>query len=141
MPVCDEDTHSGTSHHAYQEDARMARGKLLNNTGALLMAGAGAVVLRKPMMAVAVTNLEPRNAAGHGELRAIYGGFLLALGAQALITQKPEHFRALRLAWGAAAGGRTLSMIADRKNISPLNIGAVAVEAGMAALFLAPQED
>lgn len=118
----------------------MARGKLLNNAGALLMAGAGAVVLRKPMMAVAVTNLEPRNAAGHGELRAIYGGFLLALGTQALITQKPEHFRALGMAWAAAAGGRVVSMVADRKNITPLNMGAAVGEVGMAALFLAKHD-
>ncbi len=108
----------------------------LNNAGALITAGLGVMGLVRPSAASEFTSLEPRGKIGVSEIRATYGGFFLALGAWALYTQSEAAFTVAGVAWLGAAGGRVVSVVADR-SLEPKNFGGIVFEAVIGLFLLA----
>jgi hypothetical protein len=109
----------------------------LHNLGALITFGLGLMAIIRPSSAAALTGLTPTDPLGMSETRATFGGFFLALGALALLSQHPWTFIVVGTGWGGAAVGRLISVFVD-KSRSPKNLGAVAFEAGVATLLLIP---
>jgi hypothetical protein len=109
---------------------------LLGNAGALATAALGALALIRPAAAAAFASIQPVGVIGISEVRATYGGLFLALGGYALASQAPAAFFVAGLAWLGAAGGRCVSVLADRST-SPKNLGGVVFEAVIGALLLA----
>jgi hypothetical protein len=108
---------------------------LLNNGGALVTTGLGALALVRPSAAAAFTSVAPQGLVGVSEIRATYGGFFAALGAAALWSQTPAVFSVVGLAWAGAALGRLLSVVVDRST-SAKNLGGVLFEGAIATLLL-----
>ena len=110
---------------------------VLNNLGALVTSGLGAMALIRPSAAAAFASIRPEGLLGVSEIRATYGGLFAALGAYAILCQRPEVFAVAGVAWIGAALGRTLSVAVDR-NAAPKNLGGIAFEAAIGFLLLAP---
>lgn len=107
----------------------------LGNFGAAVTAGLGGMGLLRPSAAAAFTSMAPVGRVGVSEIRATYGGFFLALGGYALLSQEPIAFVAAGLAWLGAAGGRLLSVVVDRSTEAK-NLGGIVFEAAIGALLL-----
>jgi hypothetical protein len=103
--------------------------------GAAITAALGVLALVRPHAAASFTSVRPSGPVGVSELRATYGGFFLALGAFALFAGSGPVYRALGLAWAAAAGARLLSVFVDGSR-SGRNLGGIAFEGLIAALLL-----
>lgn len=110
----------------------------LHNLGALITFGLGLMAIIRPSAAAAFTSLQPVGDLGTSEIRATYGGFFLALGALALLSQHDWAFIAAGTGWAGAALGRIVSVFVD-KSRSPKNIGGIVFEAAIASLLLVPK--
>jgi len=106
---------------------------MLASLGAVITAALGLMGLLRPSAAAAFTSMEPKGRLGVSEIRATYGGLFLAMGAYALWAQSPIAFAVLAAAWGGAALGRLVSVVADASR-APQNFGGIAFEAGIALL-------
>jgi len=105
--------------------------------GAVITFGLGMLGLLNPLAAARFTSLEPKGKVGLSEIRATYGGLFAALGLAALLMPGSASHQVVGFAWAGAAIGRSGSVIVDR-SLSPKNFGGILMEAGIAALFLAP---
>jgi hypothetical protein len=109
----------------------------IESAGALVTIGLGMLGLVRPLAAAKLVGIEPIGTLGVSEVRATYGGLFTALGLCALVAQSPVVFTVVGLGWAGIAAGRLVSVFADR-SFSPTNLGGLAMEAGLAALLLAP---
>lgn len=90
--------------------------------------GFGLFALLAPERAAGGVGLQLADAGAHGEIRAIYGGMMLAMGlvtAGALVWNRPDWLLALGLVWCGLVLGRLVSVIADGPARLTLVIGAV----------------
>ncbi len=110
---------------------------LLHNLGAASSLALGLVGALRPRLAAKITSLEPVGALGLSEIRATYGGLFTALGGLAIVSQESGAFLVAGIAWAGIAAGRRASVFVDESR-SPRNLGALAVEAVVAGLFLFP---
>ena len=113
----------------------MAYALLLNNVGAIITTALGLMGLLLPAKAAQLTSIQPQGLLGTSEIRATYGGFFMALGAYAFYAQTDAVFAVAGVAWLGAAGGRLLSVVADR-SVAPKNFGAIAFEATVGGLLI-----
>ncbi len=116
----------------------MELGPSLHNLGALITAGLGLAALLRPDWAASFVRVRPDGPLGHSELRATYGGLFAALGAFCIYGQDPVAFAVLGAGWLGAAGGRIFSIARDPGTREARNFAAVAFEAALAGLLLAP---
>lgn len=97
----------------------------------------GLYALARPGPAARLMKLVPEAPAARGEIRAVYGGLVLALGALMIAAPWSPHGRgwllAFSCAFAALAVGRVLSLLLD--GLSPYTGAAAALE-GLAAGFL-----
>lgn len=94
---------------------------------ALLTIGVGAWALIWPTRIVGFIGLEPTGPRGITELRAVLGGFFIALGAAPLLLGSPDTFRMLGIAYLVVAVVRTASMFLD-KSVVTSNVVSIAFE-------------
>lgn len=87
----------------------------------------GLVSLLRPRSVTGFTGLSPSGPRGVTEIRAVLGGFFVALGAVPLILDTPDTYRMLGITYLVVAVVRTVSMIFD-KSIEQSNIISVVVE-------------
>lgn len=88
----------------------------------------GVIGLFLPQQITGFIGLESPGGRGITELRAVLGGFFIALGAAPFILkQAPETYRMLGIAYLVVAVVRTVSMFIDDSVVSS-NIISVAVE-------------
>lgn len=82
-------------------------------TAATLMAlfGVGAIMRPASLKAVGVSADSPL---GTSEIRAVFGGMFVALGAACLITRDPLVFAVVGSAWLADLGVRAVAVFVDR---------------------------
>jgi hypothetical protein len=109
-------------------------------TAAAGFTGFGAACLVRPKSMLERVDVRARSAKGHTELRAMYGGLELGLGAFfAAAAAKPEWMRpallAQALGLGAMAGSRLAGIVRDRPAGSLMK-ALVAAELATAALGL-----
>jgi len=87
----------------------------------------GLVSLIRPRSVTGFTGLSASGPRGITEIRAVLGGFFIALGAIPLILNVPETYQMLGITYLAVAVVRTASMIID-KSVVQSNIISVVVE-------------
>jgi hypothetical protein len=87
----------------------------------------GLVSLIRPRSILGFTGLSPAGPRGITEIRAILGGFFVALGAVPLILDVPATYKMLGVTYLVVAVVRTASMIID-KSVEQSNIISVVVE-------------
>ena len=87
----------------------------------------GLVSLVWPRSVQGFTGLSVPGPRGITEIRAVLGGFFIALGAAPLILKAPATYRMLGIAYLAVAAVRTISMFVDRSVVQS-NIISLAVE-------------
>jgi len=99
----------------------------INTLGAIITLGLGLAGLFAPHAVARFCSLTPDDERGVSEIRALFGGFLVALGAVAILAQDAAVFRAIAIAWFGAAGARTLSVVRDDSR-STGNLASIAAE-------------
>jgi len=87
----------------------------------------GLVSLIWPRSVQGFTGLSAPGPRGITEIRAVLGGFFIALGAAPLILNAPAAYRMLGIAYLAVAAVRAVSMFMD-KSVVQSNIISLAVE-------------
>ena len=87
----------------------------------------GLVSLIWPRSVTGFTGLNPVGGRGVTEIRAVLGGFFVALGAAPLFLKTPEAYRMLGIAYLVVAVVRAASMVID-KSVVQSNIISVVVE-------------
>lgn len=89
--------------------------------------GAGLLSLFRPSLVTSFTGLRPQGARGITEIRAVFGGLLVGMGAFPLIVGAPVTYRMLGVMYLAIAFVRLASMVIDR-SIERTNLISLAVE-------------
>lgn len=87
----------------------------------------GAVSLIWPKGVRGFTGLEVQGPRGITEIRAILGGFFIALGVTPLVLKAPETYHMLGITYLVVAGVRTVSMFADG-SVESSNLISIAAE-------------
>jgi hypothetical protein len=87
----------------------------------------GLVSLIRPRSVTGFTGLSASGPRGITEIRAVLGGFFVALGAIPLILNVPETYQMLGITYLVVAVVRTASMIID-KSVMQSNIISVVAE-------------
>ena len=87
----------------------------------------GLVSLIRPRSVTGFTGLSASGPRGITEIRAVLGGFFVALGAIPLILNVPETYQMLGITYLVVAVVRTASMIIDR-SVMQSNIISVVAE-------------
>ncbi len=95
----------------------------------------GAVSLFKPESVTGFTGLRPEGGRGITEIRAVLGGFFIALGAAPLLLNSPIAYMMLGIAYLVVALVRGISMFVD-KSISQSNIISLIVEIIFGAILV-----
>jgi hypothetical protein len=98
--------------------------KVIASIGTILT---GLVSLLRPRSVTGFTGLSAAGPRGITEIRAVLGGFFVALGAVPLALQHPATYQMLGITYLVVAATRTASMIAD-KSVERSNVISVAVE-------------
>jgi hypothetical protein len=87
----------------------------------------GLVSLLRPRSVTGFTGLSAAGPRGITEIRAVLGGFFVALGAVPLIHGEPATYQMLGITYLVVAATRSASMAID-KSVERSNIISVAVE-------------
>ena len=108
--------------------------------GAALFAAMGVGALARPDLVLGQFGLRNLSAAARSEVRAVYGGFGLAMAALLLFAARTPPLRegvatTLAVALFGMAAGRVVSAIADRR-IDAAPLAWLAVELAAGALLL-----
>lgn len=101
--------------------------KTLHIIAALGTVLTGLFAMFRPRSITGFTGVEARSSRGITEIRAVFGGFFLALGIAPLILQSATAYLMLGIAYLVVAGVRTISMFVD-KSLDQSNIISVAIE-------------
>lgn len=95
----------------------------------------GLVSLFKPESVTGFTGLRPEGGRGITEIRAVLGGFFIALGAAPLLLNSPIAYMMLGIAYLVVALVRGISIFVD-KSISQSNIISLIVEIIFGAILV-----
>jgi hypothetical protein len=101
--------------------------KVLQIIAAIGTIATGFVSLLWPNSVRGFTGLSPDGGRGITEIRAVLGGFFIALGAAPLILNEPAAYRMLGIAYLAVAVVRGISMFVD-ESVVQSNIISLVVE-------------
>ena len=101
--------------------------RILQIMAAMGTIATGLVSLIRPRSVTGFTGLSASGPRGITEIRAVLGGFFVALGAIPLILNVPETYQMLGITYLVVAVVRTASMIID-KSVMQSNIISVIAE-------------
>jgi hypothetical protein len=87
----------------------------------------GLFSLIKPEAVIGFTGLRPEGGRGITEIRAVLGGFFIALGAAPLVLNSPVAYMMLGIAYLGVAIVRGVSMVVD-KSVTQSNVISLIVE-------------
>ena len=97
----------------------------------------GLIALIKPGSISGFTGLRPEGGRGLTEIRAVLGGFFIALGAAPLFLNSPAAYTMLGIAYLGIAIVRGISMFAD-KSVVRSNIISLVVEIIFGIILVLP---
>ena len=101
--------------------------KILQILAALGTLITGLLALLRPKSIKGFTGLNAEGTRGITEIRSVFGGFFVALGAVPLILQNSTAYQMLGIAYLVVAVVRSISMIVDN-SIEKSNIISVVIE-------------
>ncbi|MBI5294405.1 MAG: DUF4345 domain-containing protein [Chloroflexi bacterium] len=119
---------------AYKETMLIQILQIIAAVGTILT---GLVSLVKPASVTGFTGLRPEGGRGLTEIRAILGGFFIALGAAPLILNSPVAYLMLGIAYLGVALVRGIFMFVDRSVVQS-NVISLAVEIVFGILLVIP---
>lgn len=99
---------------------------ILKIVAAVATIATGLLALVKPSAAYGFIGLNPNGARGVSEIRAIFGGLFIALGASPLFLG-PVAYQMLGIGYLAIAAARAFSIVFD-KSFAQSNIISLAIE-------------
>ncbi|MBI5354712.1 MAG: DUF4345 family protein [Chloroflexi bacterium] len=111
--------------------------QILHITAAVATILTGLVSLLKPESVTGFTGLHPEGGRGITEIRAVLGGFFIALGAFPLFVQSPIAYMMLGVAYLAIALVRGVSMFVD-KSVTQSNVISLVVEIVFGIILVIP---
>ena len=97
----------------------------------------GLVSLFKPESVTGFTGLRPEGGRGITEIRAVLGGFFVALGAAPLFLNSPVAYTMLGIAYLGIAVVRGISLFVD-KSVTQSNIISLVVEVIFGVILVVP---
>lgn len=97
----------------------------------------GLVSLFKPESVTGFTGLRPEGGRGITEIRAVLGGFFIALGAAPLFLNSPVAYVMLGIAYLGIALVRGISMFVD-KSVTQSNVISLVVEIIFGVILVIP---
>ena len=97
----------------------------------------GLVSLFKPESVTGFTGLRPEGGRGITEIRAVLGGFFIALGAAPLFLNSPVAYAMLGIAYLGIALVRGISMFID-KSVTQSNVISLVVEIIFGVILVIP---
>ncbi|MBK7453074.1 MAG: DUF4345 family protein [Anaerolineales bacterium] len=97
----------------------------------------GLVSLFKPESVTGFTGLRPEGGRGITEIRAVLGGFFIALGAAPLFLSSPVAYMMLGIAYLGVALVRGISMFTD-KSVVQSNVISLVVEIIFGIILVLP---
>jgi len=97
----------------------------------------GLVSLLKPESVTGFTGLRPEGGRGITEIRAVLGGFFVALGAAPLLLNSPSAYTMLGIAYLGVGLVRGISMFVD-KSVERSNNISLAVELIFGLILVLP---
>ena len=97
----------------------------------------GLVSLFKPESVTGFTGLRPEGGRGITEIRAVLGGFFIALGAAPLFLNSPVAYTMLGNAYLGVAVVRGISLIVD-KSVTQSNVISLVVEVIFGVILVIP---
>ena len=97
----------------------------------------GLVSLFKPESVTGFTGLHPEGGRGITEIRAVLGGFFVALGAAPLFLNSPVAYTMLGIAYLGIAVVRGISLFVD-KSVTQSNIISLVVEVIFGVILVIP---
>lgn len=103
--------------------------------GAVVTIGLGLLGFMLPNVAASMVGIEAKSGLARSEVRATYGGLFIGLGVSCLWFQLPEMFLVVGIAWCLAAVAKFIAVFIEHE-ASSRNIGGIALEGGVGALFL-----
>ncbi len=108
---------------------------LLKIAAALITAATGLLALLRPKSIQGFTGLSAPGARGITEIRAVFGGLFIALGAGALAYQSPAAYALLGWGYLGIFVFRLISMFLDR-SFERSNFVSLAVEIALGLILL-----
>ena len=97
----------------------------------------GLVSLFKPESVTGFTGLHPEGGRGITEIRAVLGGFFVALGAAPLFLNSPVAYTMLGIAYLGIAVVRGISLFVD-KSVTQSNVISLVVEIIFGVILVIP---
>jgi hypothetical protein len=118
------------------QENKMTTGILINAVFFFVM---GICSLIKPSSIISIVGLVPQNADARNEVRAVYGGFGVAISVLLIIAAYDERIRmgvllAVAVSLMGMAFGRIISLFIEKPGFWP--IFTLFIEAGLASLLL-----
>lgn len=110
---------------------------ILKITASVGTVGTGLLALLKPRSIYGFTGIEANGARGITEIRSIFGGLFIALGAVALYFRTSEVFLMLGISYLAIGLVRAVSMFLD-KSIERSNIISLITEIVFGVILIIP---
>jgi hypothetical protein len=95
----------------------------------------GLYSLLAPLAVRGFTGLEPRGGRGITEIRAVLGGFFIALGIAPLVLNAPATYVMLGIAYLGVAAVRAVSMFVD-KSVMKSNIISLVTEVVLGVILV-----
>jgi len=108
--------------------------KIIASVGTILT---GLLALVKPTSIYGFTGLIAEGGRGITEIRSIFGGLFIALGAAALYYRLPQTYAMLGIVYLGIAAVRLVSMILDKSIVSS-NIISLVVEIVFGVILILP---
>lgn len=111
--------------------------QILQIIAAIVTIGTGLYALIRPQAITGFTGLVPNGGRGITEVRAVMGGFFIALGAAPLIWPKGDMYLMLGIAYFGVALVRGVSMFLD-KSVIRSNLISLATEVVLGIVLILP---
>jgi hypothetical protein len=111
--------------------------QILHILAAIVTIATGLYSLIRPKAVTGFTGLAPNGPRGITEIRAVLGGFFVALGAAPLIWNSPPMYLTLGIAYIVVALVRAVSMVLD-KSVMRSNLISLATEVALGIMLILP---
>ncbi|MFW6082970.1 MAG: DUF4345 family protein [Chloroflexota bacterium] len=109
---------------------------ILKMISAVLTVATGVLAAVRPSAVPSFTGLKPTGPRGVTEIRSIFGGLFIGVGAYPLLVDATATYRMLGAMYLVIAGARLVSMLVDRSLTERSNLLSLGVEIVLGAFLI-----